>query len=419
MYSYKIEGGHRLCGQTYVSGSKNASLPILAGAILNDGITKLYNLPQIEDVRITLEILKVLGCKVKREKDKVIIDSRNVSKTKIPDELMRKLRSSVIIAGALLSRLKKVEFSYPGGCDIGARPIDLHLKNFRRIGIKITENSRYIECICDKIESEKVELDFPSVGATENLILSTVLGNHEIIINNAAKEPEIIDLANFLNKMGAKICGAGTNTIKVIGVAKLRNISYRIMPDRIEAGTLLIAGAITGGVINISNVIPEHISSVTSKLIEAGCQIKIDQNSIYLKSSNRLKSVDITTMPYPGFPTDLQPQFSSMLTVCKGTSIIRENIFENRFKYMQEIQRMGAKATVHEKTLIIKGVRKLHGANVESSDLRGGAALVIAGLAAKGMTKISKLEYLLRGYENLDRKLNSLGANIVREKEGE
>lgn len=419
MYSYKIEGGHRLCGQTYVSGSKNASLPILAGAILNDGITKLYNLPQIEDVRITLEILKVLGCKVKREKDKVIIDSRNVSKTKIPDELMRKLRSSVIIAGALLSRLKKVEFSYPGGCDIGARPIDLHLKNFRRIGIKITENSRYIECICDKIESEKVELDFPSVGATENLILATVLGNHEIIINNAAKEPEIIDLANFLNKMGAKIYGAGTNTIKVIGVAKLRNISYRIMPDRIEAGTLLIAGAITGGVINISNVIPEHISSVTSKLIEAGCQIKIDQNSIYLKSSNRLKSVDITTMPYPGFPTDLQPQFSSMLTVCKGTSIIRENIFENRFKYMQEIQRMGAKATVHEKTLIIKGVRKLHGANVESSDLRGGAALVIAGLAAKGMTKISKLEYLLRGYENLDRKLNSLGANIVREKEGE
>lgn len=419
MYSYKIEGGHRLCGQTYVSGSKNASLPILAGAILNDGITKLYNLPQIEDVRITLEILKVLGCKVKREKDKVIIDSRNVSKTKIPDELMRKLRSSVIIAGALLSRLKKVEFSYPGGCDIGARPIDLHLKNFRRIGIKITENSRYIECICDKIESEKVELDFPSVGATENLILATVLGNHEIIINNAAKEPEIIDLANFLNKMGAKIYGAGTNTIKVIGVANLRNISYRIMPDRIEAGTLLIAGAITGGVINISNVIPEHISSVTSKLIEAGCQIKIDQNSIYLKSSNRLKSVDITTMPYPGFPTDLQPQFSSMLTVCKGTSIIRENIFENRFKYMQEIQRMGAKATVHEKTLIIKGVRKLHGANVESSDLRGGAALVIAGLAAKGMTKISKLEYLLRGYENLDRKLNSLGANIVREKEGE
>lgn len=419
MYSYKIEGGHRLCGQTYVSGSKNASLPILAGAILNDGITKLYNLPQIEDVRITLEILKVLGCKVKREKDKVIIDSRNVSKTKIPDELMRKLRSSVIIAGALLSRLKKVEFSYPGGCDIGARPIDLHLKNFSRIGIKITENSRYIECICDKIESEKVELDFPSVGATENLILATVLGNHEIIINNAAKEPEIIDLANFLNKMGAKIYGAGTNTIKVIGVAKLRNISYRIMPDRIEAGTLLIAGAITGGVINISNVIPEHISSVTSKLIEAGCQIKIDQNSIYLKSSNRLKSVDITTMPYPGFPTDLQPQFSSMLTVCKGTSIIRENIFENRFKYMQEIQRMGAKATVHEKTLIIKGVRKLHGANVESSDLRGGAALVIAGLAAKGMTKISKLEYLLRGYENLDRKLNSLGANIVREKEGE
>lgn len=418
MYKYIIKGGNRLHGETYISGSKNASLPILAATLISGKTTKLYNVPNIEDVKITIEILKRLGCKVKREKNKIIINSKDVSKTMIPDDLMRKLRSSVIIAGAILSRLKNVKFSYPGGCDIGARPIDLHLENFKRIGIKIDENSRYIECKYDKIESKKIDLDFPSVGATENLILASILGNHEITINNAAKEPEIIDLANFLNKMGAKVFGAGSNVIKIVGVKSLKEVSYKIMPDRIEAGTFLIAGAITGGMIKLNNVNPNHISPVISKLSEMGANIKQTETEIYLSVNKRLKSVDITTMPYPGFPTDMQPQFSTLLTVSKGTSIITENIFENRFKFMQEIQRMGAKATIHGKTMIVKGVRKLHSANVESTDLRGGASLVLAALAAKGTSRVGNLEYLLRGYENFDKKLNDLGANIIRE-EGE
>ena len=414
MYKYIIKGGKRLHGETYASGSKNASLPILAATIISGKTTKLYNVPDIEDVKITLEILKRLGCKVKREKNRVIINSKDVSKTVIPDELMRKLRSSVIIVGAIISRFKEAEFSYPGGCDIGARPIDLHLQNFARIGIKINENSRYIECKCDKIETKKIELDFPSVGATENLILASVLGNHEVVINNAAKEPEIVDLANFLNKMGAKVFGAGSNVIKVVGVNKLKDVSYKIMPDRIEAGTFLIAGAITGGVVKINNVIPEHISPLLNKLGEAGCQIKVANNCVSLMSNKRLNAVDIKTMPYPGFPTDLQPQFSTLMCLSKGTSIITENIFENRFKFMQEIQRMGAKTTIHDKTMVIKGVRKLHAADVESTDLRGGASLVLAGIAAKGTTTVSKLEYLLRGYENFDKKLIELGADIIR-----
>ena len=414
MYKYIINGGYKLHGETFVSGSKNASLPILAATIISGRTTRLYNVPDIEDVKITLEILQKIGCKIKKDKNKIIINSKDACKTTIPDDLMRKLRSSVIIVGAILSRFKEAKFSYPGGCDIGARPIDLHLQNFARIGIKINENSRYIECKCDKIESKIIDLDFPSVGATENIILASILGEHEVIINNAAKEPEIEDLAKFLNKMGAKIYGAGSNIIKIIGVKYLKDVSYKIMPDRIEAGTLLIAGAITNGIIKINDVVPEHISPLLNKLCEAGCEIKTTKNSISLMANKRLNSVDIKTMPYPGFPTDLQPQFSTLMTLSKGTSIITENIFENRFKFMQEIQRMGAKATIHGKTMVIKGVRKLHAADVESTDLRGGASLVLAGLVSKGTTTVGKLEYLLRGYENFDKKLNELGANIIR-----
>lgn len=415
MYKYIIKGGKRLKGEAIVSGSKNASLPILAAAILNGKTTKLYNVPEIEDTKITLQILKELGCKIKKDKNKVIIDSRHMNKTTIPDELMRKLRSSVIIAGAIIARFKRVEFSYPGGCDIGARPIDLHLKNFEKIGIKIQENSRYIECKCDKIVSQILELDFPSVGATENLILASIFGNHEVTIKNAAMEPEIVDLANFLNRMGAKVYGAGTNTVKVKGVLNLKDVSYKIMPDRIEAGTLLIAGAITNGEVTIRKLNPNHIGPILNKLRECGCEIFEGKDYVYLNANKKLNGIDIKTMPYPGFPTDIQPIFSSLLTVCKGTSIITENIFENRFKFMQEINRMGAKSKVEGKTLIIKGVRKLHAADVQSTDLRGAASLVLAALSAKGTTRISNLEYLLRGYENLDLKLNGMGAEIIRE----
>ena len=292
------------------------------------------------------------------------------------------------------------------------------MKGFKKLGIKIDENTSHIGCKCDKIESTEIQLDFPSVGATENLILACVLGNHEVVIKNAAMEPEIIDLANFLNRMGAKVFGAGTNIVKIKGVKNLKEVSYTIMPDRIEAGTLLIATAMTAGDIKLNSVCPEHISPILHKLQECGCNINFDKNTIYLKSNGKLISTEIKTMPYPGFPTDLQPLFTTLLTVCKGTSIITENIFENRYKFTQELKRMGAKVNIEGKTAIIKGVKKLHGANVESTDLRGGASLLIAGISAKGTTKIKRVEYILRGYDNLDKKLNSLGANITREEGG-
>ena len=288
------------------------------------------------------------------------------------------------------------------------------MKNFKKIGIKINENSRYIECICDKIETKIIELDFPSVGATENLILASVLGEHEVTINNSAMEPEIIDLAKFLNKMGAKVYGAGTKIIKIVGVKKLREISYSIMPDRIEAGTFLIAGAITKGSIKINKINALYLGPIISKLKETGCEIIVDTNSIYINGNKKTKAVDIKTMPYPGFPTDLQPIFSAYLTVCHGTSIVTENIFENRFKFMQEIKRMGAIVKFEGNHMIIRGVKRLHSANLESTDLRGGAAMVLSALNANGISKIGKLEYLFRGYENFDKKLNCLGANIIR-----
>lgn len=392
-------------------------MPILAATILNGKVSKLYNVPDISDVKITIKILESLGCKVKKDKKKLMIDSRPMTGTTIPEELMRKLRSSVIIAGALISRFGEACFTYPGGCDIGSRPIDLHLKGFKKLGIKIDENTSNIICKCDTIESTEIQLDFPSVGATENLILASVLGIHEVIIKNAAMEPEIVDLVNFLNRMGAKITGAGTNIIKIRGVKELKEVSYTIMPDRIEAGTLLLATAIAGGDLKLNKVCPEHISPILHKLQECGARVEMEKNTIYLKSNGKLVGTEIKTMPYPGFPTDLQPLFTTLLTTCKGTSIVTENIFENRYKFTQELKRMGAKIDIEGKTAIIKGVKRLHGANVESTDLRGGASLMIAGIAARGTTKLKKVEYILRGYENLDTKLNSLGANIIREEE--
>ena len=419
MYKYIITGGNRLIGETYASGSKNASLPILAATIINGKKNYLYNVPDIKDVKITLEILEKIGCKVEKYKNTVIIDSSSINKTTIPDKLMRELRASIIIVGALLARFKSASFSHPGGCEIGARPIDLHLDNFKKIGIKIDENSRYIDCKCDRIETKNIDLDFPSVGATENLILASVLGNHEVIINNAAMEPEIVDLANFLNNSGAKIFGAGTNLIKIVGVKETNEVSYKIMPDRIEVASLLIAGAITKGNIKISNVVPEHMSALLNKLEQIGCKLVKLPDKIILSNNKRLQAIDIKTMPYPGFPTDMQPLFSTLLTTCEGTSIVNENIFENRFKFMNEIERMGAKITIEGRTMIISGVDRLYGAEVESTDLRGSASLIIAGLAAQGITKVGKLEYLLRGYENFDTKLNKLGSNIIKEKVGE
>lgn len=412
MSSYIIEGGKKLQGETYVSGSKNASLPIMAATILNGGISKLYNVPNIHDTKMMIEILKGLGCKVKHAGNKLIIDSSQVNKFEIPEHLMREMRSSVILAGSILGRYKKATFSYPGGCDIGSRPIDLHLKGFEKLGIKVQEDYGKIHCIAEEIVGTEINLDFPSVGATENIILASILGKGVTTIINAAMEPEIEDLQNFLNRMGAKVEGAGSNIIKITGVHKLKEVSYNIMPDRIEAGTLLCATAITGGKIKLIKVNTEHIKPVLDKLQEAGCKIEAKKDMIKLETPKRLKAIDIRTMPYPGFPTDMQAIFASLLCVASGTSIITENIFENRFKYTQELQRMGAKIKIEGKTAVIKGTRKLYSAKVKATDLRGGASLVLAGLIAKGTTQVDDIRYILRGYENLDEKLNGLGANI-------
>ena len=412
MSSYIIEGGRKLEGEVTVSGSKNASLPIIAATILNPGTTKLYNVPNIHDTRITLEILKYLGCKVKKSHGKIEISSKNIIKKDIPEHLMSQMRSTVILAGAILGRFKEAKFSYPGGCDIGTRPIDLHLSAFKKLGINIVEDSGFIMCKCDKIIGANIDLDFPSVGATENIILASIYAEGITQITNAAMEPEIVDLAKCLNKMGAKIEGAGTKIIKITGVQKLKDISYTVMADRIEAGTLLCAGAITGGNICLNYKTPEHITPIINKLEEAGCVIRIEKGKVHMMAPKKLKAVDIKTMPYPGFPTDMQSVFASTLTTAKGTSVIVENIFENRYRYVPELNKMKAKITIEGKTAVIKGVRRLSGAKVKSTDLRGGACLVLAGLAARGTTTVTNIEYILRGYEKLDEKLRKLGAKI-------
>ena len=417
MSSYIIEGGKRLAGEVKVSGSKNASLPIIAASILNPGITRLYNIPNIHDTQITLEILRYLGCKVKKHNGKIEINSKNITKREIPEHLMNQMRSTVILAGAILGRFKEAKFSYPGGCDIGARPIDLHLAAFKKIGVNIIEDSGFIICKAEKIVGTNINLDFPSVGATENIILASIYAEGVTQITNAAMEPEIVDLAKCLNKMGAKITGAGTNVIKIIGVQKLKDTGYKVMQDRIEAGALLCAGAITGGNICLNYKNANHITPILNKLEEAGCNIKVEKNRIYMQAPKKLKAVDIKTMPYPGFPTDMQSIFASILTTAKGTSVIVENIFENRYRYTAELNKMGAKITTEGKTAVIKGVRKLSGATVKSTDLRGGASMILAGLCAKGMTTVTNIEYILRGYENLDKKLNELGAKISIQKE--
>ena len=412
MSSYIIEGGQKLKGEAFASGSKNASLPIMAASILNKGITKLYNVPDIHDTRLMIEILKSLGCKVKKNQNKIVIDSRNVNKFEIPEHLMRQMRSSVILAGALIGKYHKAKFSCPGGCDIGSRPIDLHLKGFEKLGVDIKEEYGEIYCNTEKIVGTQIHLDLPSVGATENIILASCLGEGTTVITNAAREPEIEDMIKYLNKMGAKINGAGTDKVEIIGVKRLAEVSYNIMPDRIEAGTYLVAGAITSGDIKLLNVNSFHIEPILNKLEETNCKLNINKDEIEIIAPRRVKSVDIKTMPYPGFPTDMQSIFGALLITAKGTSVITENIFESRYKYAQELIRMGAKINVEGRTAIIKGTKKIQGTNVVATDLRGGAALVMAATTAKGITKVENIDYILRGYERFDKKLEKLGVKI-------
>lgn len=412
MSKFIIQGGKKLEGEVRISGSKNAALPIIAATVLVKGKTTLYNVPNIQDVQTMFQIIKDIGGKVTRKNNKVIIDTSKIHTYEIPENLMRKMRSSVILAGAIIGKYNKANFSYPGGCEIGSRPIDLHLKGFEKLGINIKEEYGEIICNAEKIIGAQIHLDFPSVGATENIILSACLAEGTTILTNAAKEPEIEDMAEFLNKAGAKIKGAGTDRVEITGVKKLAEISYNIMPDRIEAGTYLVAGAITGGNVRITNANPMHIEPILNKLEEANCILEIGKDYVQIKAPRRIKSVDIKTMPYPGFPTDMQSIFGALLSTAKGTSIITENIFENRYKYVQELNRMGARINVEGRTAIIKGTKRIQGANVVASDLRGGAALIIEGLIAKGITQIDNIHYVLRGYENIEDKLKKLGAKI-------
>ena len=410
-----IEGGKKLEGEIKISGSKNAALPIIAATILNAGVTTLYNVPDIQDVNTMFEILKKIGGTVKKKNNKIIIDTSKIHTYEIPDELMRQMRSSVILAGALIGKYHRAKFSCPGGCDIGSRPIDLHLKGFEKLGVEIKGEYGEIFCNAEKIIGTHIHLDFPSVGATENIVLASCLGEGTTIITNAAREPEIDDMIKYLNKMGAKINGAGSDKIEIIGVKRLSEVSYNVMPDRIEAGTYLAAGAITGGNIKLINVNSFHIEPILNKLEETNCKLNIDKNCIELTAPKRIKAVDIKTMPYPGFPTDMQSIFG-LLSTAKGTSIITENIFESRYKYVQELIRMGAKISIEGRTAIIKGTKRIQGTNVVATDLRGGAALVIAGLYAKGITQVDNIHYILRGYEKIDEKLKKLGAKIYIEK---
>ena len=342
MAQYIIKGGGKAEGEVTISGSKNAALPIIAASILNAGKTTLYNVPDIHDTQMMFEILKKLGGNVVKKNNKVIIDTNKINKYEIPEDLMRQMRSSVILAGALIGKHRKAIFSYPGGCDIGTRPIDLHLKAFEKLGINIEQNYGKIACSCDKILGEKIDLDFPSVGATENAILASCLEDGKTIITNAAREPEIIDLQNFLNKMGARIKGAGTNKIEIEGVKTLKDVSYNIMPDRIESGTFLCIAAATNGNVKLKNVDVEHITPIIHKLEETGCTLNIQKREIEIQAPKRLKAVDIKTMPCPGFPTDMQSIFATTLTMAKGTSVIVENIFENRYKYTRRINKNGS-----------------------------------------------------------------------------
>lgn len=412
MYEFVVNGGKKLKGEVNISGSKNATLPILATAILNENPVTFTNVPDIEDVKTTLKILTILGCKVTRKYDKITISSKNINKCEIPKELMHKCRSTVILAGALISRFNRAKFYMPGGCNIGKRPIDLHISAFKKLGIKVDEADSKITCNADRIKGNVIELKFPSVGATENIILASVYAKGVTQIINPAKEPEIIDLVNCLNKMGARITGAGSNRIKIFGVQKLRSVTYRVMPDRIEAGTFLCVSAITNSNFIVNNARAKDMLEMIYVLKKMGLSFSIKNNSIYVKGKNKLNVVNIKTLPYPGFPTDIGPLFASVLTKANGKSTIEETIFENRFEYCKELIKMNAKISISDRKIYIEGPSRLISGTFYGKDLRGGAAILIASLFTNGTTHIKNAEYILRGYEKIDQKLNSLGADV-------
>lgn len=416
MDKFIIKGGKRLNGEIQVDASKNSILPIVSASLLTSEEVIINNVPEISDLFKMFEILENLGGKVEYFKDehRVIIKNDNITKFEIPEKLASELRSSFFMLGPMLARFKKAKVAYPGGCDIGSRPIDLHLFGLRELNVKITEEYGDISCIGDNMKPNVVHLDFPSVGATENIMMSAVFLNGQTTILNPAKEPEIVDLANFINMLGGDIVGAGTNKIVITGVKHLGGGNFTPIPDRIVAGTYMIASAITRGCVTIKNVNAEHVFSLINKLRKSGCNIEIKNGIITVENSGRPHSISFDTQPYPGFPTDLQPQLTVLQTVSKGISIVTENLFETRFRHLQEMMKMGANITFKDRTAIIKGVHKLHSANVVAHDLRGGAALTLAGLVADGVTTVDNVRFIDRGYDSLEEKLKILGADIER-----
>lgn len=415
MAKYRIRGEKKLEGDIRVKGAKNSALPVLAAVLLSEKPVILHDIPKLIDIDNMVLILSSIGCKIKREGNTLIVDPSSVNSWVIPDKYVKEIRSSIVMLGAVLARMKKALITYPGGCEIGQRPINLHLQGLKKLGVKINDSHGYLECQADRLVGANIHLDYPSVGATENIMLAATKAEGTTVIRNAAKEPEIIDLQNFINSMGGRVAGAGSNTITIEGVESFHGSEYRVLPDRIVAGTYLAAAAITGSEITISNVNFEHIQSMVTKLREAGCSIINFNNSVRIKAPTRLRAIEHTkTYPYPGFPTDMQALLMSMLTVAQGTSIITENIFENRFKHVPEMIRMGANIRTEGKIAVIQGVNRLKGAQVNASDLRGGAALVLAGLNAEGETIVENIHHIDRGYEGLEQKLRSLGADIER-----
>ena len=415
MEKFVITGGKPLHGEVTISGAKNAAVGILPATILAADVCVIENLPDISDVSVSLKILSTLGAQVKMlNRNTYEIDTRHLVTTNVPDDLSRQMRASYYFLGALLSRFGKAQVAMPGGCNLGPRPIDQHLKVFSALGAEDSVDYGMITVRAKEMNGAHIFFDKVSVGATMNGMLSAVMAKGQTILENCAKEPHVVDLANFLNMCGADVRGAGTDVIKIRGVEHLKGITYSIIPDQIEAGTFMFAAAATGGDITVKNVIPKHLEATTAKLEEIGCEVEEFDDAVRVRSTGRLHRTHVKTLPYPGYPTDMQPQIAVTLALAEGTSIVTESIFENRFKYADELSRMGANIKVEGNSAIIDGVKKLTGARVSAPDLRAGAALVIAGLAADGITIVDDIVYIQRGYENFEEKLRSLGAEIER-----
>lgn len=414
-----IQGGARLNGEVTVSGAKNAALPILCAALLAEDTLSLSSVPKLKDVGTTIQLLEHMGVKVNRQADKVDLDARQIQSLEAPYEMVKTMRASILVLGPLLARFGKARVSLPGGCAIGSRPVDLHIKGLQAMGAEIRIEHGYIEATTEHLPNKRLQgaryyMDLVTVTGTENLMMAAALANGTTVLENAAKEPEVVDMAECLIKMGAKIKGAGTDVITIEGVDKLHGASHQVVCDRIEAGTYMVAAAMTGGEVKLLNVKENLLDAVIEKLREAGAEVICDKNTIIVKSDGNLKAVNIRTAPHPAFPTDMQAQFMALNTVAEGISKVTETIFENRFMHVQEMQRLGANIDIDGNTALVKGVAQLEGATVMATDLRASASLVLAGLVAKGQTVIERIYHLDRGYENLEEKFNALGANVKR-----